>query len=625
MVVVVVLLAVVAVLAEAAPASARIMIDDGGDDGGDGGGGDDGGDDDNVDTDCLGGISAWLSAEPAEVKYGESTTLSWGVDLPQGCPAMTNLTCRISYVGPVNQSGSQVIPVQGPGTAFPDSWELQVQIGSKWVPLARASVGFISEVVTITSSNQVDKFVEAITEKPYARVEIQNHVVLNLSGKEFLDIAPGVQIIGGRSATDLGPLLYTSTYPSLLFVIGGYSDNVRISGIRLQGATYNSIAAADDPGSVGIRVSSSVNIEIDNNELFGWRGAAVEVRDPFNRINGINFDTVRVHDNYIHNNEHYRKEGYGVAVYESAYALIAKNVFDYNRHAIASSGAPGTGYYAVGNLVFENGGLNIPGPPWTFHTHIFDVHGTTDCYGADLYCGPAGEYFSYTYNTILYTNGTAIKVRGKPSGGAFASHNVFAHSDQWGGIVDDAAMVQNDPGDNFYATQNTFGATFTDMLVSAACDFNGDGAPDDFLATGATWWYRSNAFGPLFSSWRHLRTSPVKRNQLIFFGDLNSDGICDMKDNNGVIYLGGVTVVLPPPPSDPLIPSVIGDTLKAAESALTAAGYIRGTVSYVVDQSCEYIGVVAHQSPLAGTKKAAGTLVNLSIGKQPSTPCGYAQ
>jgi hypothetical protein len=90
----------------------------------------------------------------------------------------------------------------------------------------------------------------------------------------------------------------------------------------------------------------------------------------------------------------------------------------------------------------------------------------------------------------------------------------------------------------------------------------------------------------------------VKRNQLVSFGDVNSDGICDVKDNNGVVYLGGVTVVLPPPPSDPGIPCVSGDPLEAAASTLAAAGYVRGTVSSVVDQICEYIGVVACQTIL---------------------------
>jgi hypothetical protein len=284
-------------------------------------------------------------------------------------------------------------------------------------------VGFISEVVTITSNNEVEAFVDAIS-KPYTRVEIENDVVLNLSGRKELYIKPGVQIIGGRSGTNLGPLLYTSTYPPLLFVIGGHfeagspdrrpADHVRVSGIRLQGANYNSVAAEDDPGSVGMTtVWSSMNVEIDNNELFGWPTAAVEVGDPLGRIDGANFDMVRVHDNYIHNDERYRTAGYGVVVGDSAYTLIATNVFDHNRHAIASSGDTGTGYYASGNLVLENGGRNYPGPP-LLYTHMFDVHRTTDCYGAEAYCGPAAEYFSYTYNTILYTSGTAIKGAGGP-------------------------------------------------------------------------------------------------------------------------------------------------------------------------------------------------------------------
>ena len=409
------------------------------------------------------------------------------------------MTYSISYIGEVDQSGSQVVQVTDPR---PWIW-LQGQTGGGQFTLARTSVMFISEVFTITSHNEVDKFVTAIN-KPYARVEIANDVVLNLSGREYVPIAPGVHIIGGRSPTNLGPLLYTSTFPRQLFLVGSgyqdeYADNVRISGIRLQGPTFNRVADEDAPASFGITVYSSINVAIDNNELFGWPSVAVDVRDPFNRIDGNNYYAVWVHDNYIHNNERYRTDGYGVAVHEGAYALIARNVFDHNRHAIAThNGGNANGYYAVGNLVLEHGGRNYSGPP-TLYTHQFDVHGTTDCYGAEWYCGPAGEYYSYTYNTILYTNGTAIKVRGRPSKGAFASGNVFAHSDQWGGYVDDAALVQNDPGDNFYATNNTFGATFNDMLVSSACDFSGDGVSDDFLATGATWWYRSNAFGPLLA------------------------------------------------------------------------------------------------------------------------------
>ena len=44
---------------------------------------------------------------------------------------------------------------------------------------------------------------------------------------------------------------------------------------------------------------------------------------------------------------------YGVAVQYGAYASIAHNVFDWNRHAIEGDGRPGSGYEANGNLVLK--------------------------------------------------------------------------------------------------------------------------------------------------------------------------------------------------------------------------------------------------------------------------------
>ena len=85
---------------------------------------------------------------------------------------------------------------------------------------------------------------------------------------------------------------------------------------------------------------------------------------------------MRVHDNYIHHNQQYRR-GLRGSRDEGAYALIEKNVFDYNRHAIKSAGDPGTGYYAHRNLVLAHGGLNYGGR--SINTHQFDVHGTRSC------------------------------------------------------------------------------------------------------------------------------------------------------------------------------------------------------------------------------------------------------
>lgn len=60
------------------------------------------------------------------------------------------------------------------------------------------------------------------------------------------------------------------------------ADNIRISGIRLDGADMG-IASDGTPGSTGIVIYSSVNVEIDNNEIYGWHGTAVTIRDPRQR------------------------------------------------------------------------------------------------------------------------------------------------------------------------------------------------------------------------------------------------------------------------------------------------------------------------------------------------------
>ena len=65
----------------------------------------------------------------------------------------------------------------------------------------------------------------------------------------------------------------------------------------------------------------------------------------------------------------------------------------------------------------------------------------------------------------------------------------------------------------------------------------------------------------------------------------------------------------------PRIPSVIDDTQAGAAQVLQAAGYVLGRVSTVVDITCQYVGVVKTQSPVAGTVAQPGTIVSVAIGK----------
>lgn len=553
MVVVLVSLAVGAVVAGVVPVSARIMIDDGGDGGGGGGSGsDDGGG-----GSCLDNVHGSLEASPDSLIAGQSTTLWWSSNA--GTCATLKLVTASRREWPLNGSTGQVTNVPIFSSDGTEGYTLVAYRSLMSKPLANVTVQVqLPPTVTITSDNQVGVFLHAIA-TPWQRIEIQNHVNLDLSYEDNLYIAPGVKIIGGRSPTEPGPRLFTTTFPKGLFNIGSpyelpdsnangvldenAADNVRISGIRLQGPEMG-IADEDAWSAAGITVYSSVGVEIDNNELSGWSTVAVDVRDPFDRLNqsGNNwnpYNWVWVHDNYIHHNQRNRTDGYGVSVHESGYALIEQNVFDYNRHAIAAEGKSLTGYRAHGNLVFGNGGLN--NDTLNINTHQFDVHGSESCCGGyELYCGDAGEYFEFMYNTILYDHGTAIKVRGKPAVGALARKNVFKHPDQWGGCLNDAAMVQTDPKENFDAYDNTFGADFDDMVVHSVCDFNGDGVDDDFLATGASWWYRPGS--GTNRVWRHLKTDyNTKHLDQLTLSYVSGDGVCDVTDDQGTVWLGGVT------------------------------------------------------------------------------------
>ncbi|HEY7144930.1 MAG TPA: hypothetical protein VH637_11825 [Streptosporangiaceae bacterium] len=67
----------------------------------------------------------------------------------------------------------------------------------------------------------------------------------------------------------------------------------------------------------------------------------------------------------------------------------------------------------------------------------------------------------------------------------------------------------------------------------------------------------------------------------------------------------------------PRIPSLIGDTQAGAAADLQAAGYVLGRVTFVVDITCEYIGEVKAQNPVAGTLDPPGTSVAVTIGKAP--------
>ncbi|WP_405854081.1 PASTA domain-containing protein [Streptomyces sp. NBC_01515] len=66
------------------------------------------------------------------------------------------------------------------------------------------------------------------------------------------------------------------------------------------------------------------------------------------------------------------------------------------------------------------------------------------------------------------------------------------------------------------------------------------------------------------------------------------------------------------------VPGLSGDTSAQAGQALSAAGYVLGSVGSVVD--CDNINRVSSQSPSAGTVLLPGSAVSIKLGKKPTPP-----
>ena len=304
------------------------------------------------------------------------------------------------------------------------------------------------------------------------------------------------------------------------------SDHIRIAGFRLFGPSFEQQSGID----VGIRIHRCLDVEISNMEIAGWGAAGINVQATEDDPRITNFSDVRIHDNFFHHNQHPsiggRADGYGVVTSLKARAHIYRNVFDFNRHAIAATGTT-HGYVAEENLVLKGGGYH--GGSVNEWTHIFDVHGT-GCSWSDDLCGQAGEEFLFDRNSFQYRNDNAIKIRGKPGKKVVISRNIFPHPGLEGSWRPDFIhldAIHLNTGDNVEVrTDNIIKTdTFGDYAV---CDFDGDGIDDLFLATGATWWFSSSGR----FHWTFLNTSSTRKSELRF-GYFDDDDRCDVLTESG--------------------------------------------------------------------------------------------
>jgi hypothetical protein len=231
-----------------------------------------------------------------------------------------------------------------------------------------------------------------------------------------LVVPPNTTLASGRGRSGSpGARLFSRTFIGCP-LLDVNANAVRITGLRIEGP--DSSIENDDPihcggEPSGIRVSGDVplrrEIELDNDELSAWPNAAIDI----STVQGV-----RVHHNVIRFNRRQEHNGtcgarayglgYGVVVGPGS-AAIEANVFDHNRHDIASDGRPGSFYTATYNLVL-GGAVD----------HSFDVHGGTDREDATSI---AGSGFVIHHNTFVDSDKPAVRLRGIPIRGAWVYKN----------------------------------------------------------------------------------------------------------------------------------------------------------------------------------------------------------
>ena len=233
--------------------------------------------------------------------------------------------------------------------------------------------------------------------------------------KLVLEIPEGVTLASNRGeGNSEGGLIFSDTFATrpLIHVTG---PDVRITGLRIGGPNpkpcleHHRRSFAEKrgheyyykfPTSDGI-VTDHPSLEVDNCELGGWSHAAIYLRLG---------DKHHIHHNFIHHNQ-YNGLGYGVS-HNKAFSLIEYNLFNYNRHSIAGTGAPGSGYEARHNVEIKHS-----------LSHCFDMHGGRDRKdGSNI----AGTWLKIHHNTFRCPK-TAIVIRGEPEEKAEVYNNWFYH------------------------------------------------------------------------------------------------------------------------------------------------------------------------------------------------------
>ncbi|MCE9591386.1 MAG: hypothetical protein K8S99_12770 [Planctomycetes bacterium] len=241
--------------------------------------------------------------------------------------------------------------------------------------------------------------------------------------KTVLDIPPGVTLASDRGVRgSKGALVCSDTFATRPF-LRTMGDGVRVTGIRLRGPDPKARlqhhrrcvekAGPDDHGfnhkyyyefpiSDGVHTTHD-KLEVDNCEVSAFSIAGVNI------VRGAG---QHIHHCFIHHCQ-YNGLGYGVCL-DKGEAHIHHNLFNFNRHSIAATGAPASGYEAHDNVEI---GASL--------SHCFDMHGGSERGdGTNI----AGDWLKVHHNTFR-SKMRALAIRGVPVKGAEVHRNWFSHAD----------------------------------------------------------------------------------------------------------------------------------------------------------------------------------------------------
>jgi len=252
-----------------------------------------------------------------------------------------------------------------------------------------------------------DQLVTALkTAKSGDVVFVPSSATIDLTGSSSLTIPAGVILASDRGYQgSRGGLIKrdnSGTTPLATFMVGG--DNVRITGLRIQGPHAGYGTNYGDNVKCAIMEANKNGLEVDNNEIYYWSYAGVAFENTQNSA-----WSGHVHHNTIH---HIAGEGYGYGVMV-AYGdvLIEANSFDYTRHAVIGEGCPGEKF----EYRYNHYGKNSINP-------VLDCH--RDCGGWSA-GGVSGKLYLVHHNTIEYAGSVSWNLYGTPAQGAYINNNIF--------------------------------------------------------------------------------------------------------------------------------------------------------------------------------------------------------